>query len=233
MNVSIVRPGDPPGARVDICIVIDVLRATSTATVLCQRLGELCVVPTPADLGRLPGRASGYALFSELADVRSEIPRFDNSPIQARDVDLENRMPVLVTTNGTLAIALAAQLADEVLLASFINVTAVIDYVRRRRVAAVALMPAGNVKRTRRNTEDDTCAEVLGALLADSAAVVDVAASIAACRLDARIMERRANEPNLGADIDLCFTLDAVPVVPRVDGAADSPWFRVVAAPSS
>ncbi|MDB4961853.1 MAG: 2-phosphosulfolactate phosphatase [Myxococcales bacterium] len=229
MRVSIVRPGDPPGERVDICIVIDVLRATSTATVLCRRLGELCVVTTPADLGELPERAAGYALFSELAGVESDIPRFDNSPIQARDVELDGRMPVLVTTNGTLAISLAAQIADEVLLAGFINVAAILDHVHRRGVASVALMPAGNVKRVRRNAEDDACADVIVAMLApDPAAPIDTAAAIAACRLDARIMERRANEPNLGADIDLCFDLDAVPIVPRVVGRADARWFRVV-----
>lgn len=228
MNASIIRPSELTGDRVDICIVVDVLRATTTAAVLCHRLGELCVVRTPSDLGQLPDRPGGYALFSELAKVESDIARFDNSPIQARDVALDGRTPVLVTTNGTLAIGLAAQFASEVLLAGFINVSAVIDYVRSRGVATVAVMPAGNIHRGRRCIEDDGCADsIVGRLRADP---VDVAAIIAACRVEPRIMERRANEPNLAADIELCFSIDAIAVVPRVVGTPNQPWFQVVAA---
>ena len=212
-----------------MCIVVDVLRATTTATVLCHRLGELCVARTPADLGNLPDRPGGYALFSELADVNnSDIPRFDNSPIQARDVALDGRTPVLVTTNGTLAVGLAARFASEVLLASFVNVSAVVDYIRTRCVATVALMPAGNVKQARACIEDDGCADSIAALLCQ--APVDMSAIIAACHREGRIIERRATEPNLGADIDLCFDVDAVPAVPRVVGAADQGWFGVVSA---
>jgi phosphosulfolactate phosphohydrolase-like enzyme len=228
MRVGIVRPDEAPGEAVDVCIVVDVLRATTTASVLCHRLGEICVVRTAADLDHLPARPGGYALFSELADVDSAFPRFDNSPVQARDAEINGRTPVLVTTNGTLAVGLAAQFAGEVLLAGFVNLSAVVAYVQARRVATVALMPAGNVNRARRCAEDDACADAIVALL--SAGAVDVPEIIAACRLDGRIVERRANEPNLGADIDLCFDLDAVPVVPHVVGATDQLWFRVTTA---
>ena len=228
MNVAIVRPSDVPHPAVDVCIVVDVLRATTTATVLCHRLGQVCLVRTPDDLSQLPARPAGYALFSELRGLVSEIPRFDNSPIQARDAELAGRMPVLVTTNGTIAVGLAAMFAAEVLLASFVNLSAVVDYVRARGVATVAVMPAGNVKKAKRCIEDDGCADALVARLSADASF-DVRAVIAACRLDARIVERRANEPNLGADIDLCFEVDAVPVVPRVADAAAQRWFDVTA----
>jgi len=216
LRTSVVRPADAAAAEaVDICVVIDVLRATTTAAVLCRRFGELRVVRTPAELSELPPRAGGYALFSELADVASDIPRFDNSPVQARDAPLGAAMPVLVTTNGTLAIALAAGFAREVVLASFVNLSAVAEYIGRGR-EGVAVMPAGHVTRAQRHAEDDRCAEVLAARLAGEG--VDVAAVIAACRAEPRILERRAREPHLDADIALCFDVDAVPVVPRVVG---------------
>ena len=230
MKVAIVRPNETPDDQVDACIVVDVLRATTTAAVLCRRVGELCVVRTPADLAHLPSHSSGYALFSELAEVDPSIPRFDNSPVQARDADLDGRRPVLVTTNGTLAVGLAAQFAGEVLLAGFVNLSAVVAYVRRRDVATVALMPAGNVKTAKPCVEDDGCADSIVALLSDPSAFVDVPAVIAACRRNGRIVDRRANEPNLGADIDICFDLDAVPVVPRVVGGSGQHWFSVVLA---
>jgi phosphosulfolactate phosphohydrolase-like enzyme len=229
MKVAIVRPSEASAVQVDLCIVIDVLRATTTAAVLCHRLGELLLIRTPQDLVHLPPRSGGYALFSELSGVDSEIPRFDNSPVQARDAVLDGRTPVLVTTNGTRAVGLAVQQAGEVLLAGFVNLSAVIDYVRARGVATVALMPAGNIKRALPCAEDDGCAQVIADLLTDGggnpAAVPTV---IANCRVNDRILERRANEKNLAADIDLCFDADAVPVVPRVIGVADQLWFGVV-----
>ena len=224
MHCAILRPSEPPARRFDTCIVVDVLRATTTAAVLCERTGELYVVRTPADLAQLPARPAGYALFSELSDIASAIPRFDNSPVQARETDLAGRMPVLVTTNGTLAVALAAQLAREVLLASFVNLGAIVAHVAQSGATSVAVMPAGHVRKAQRHAEDDGCAESIVAHL--SGVALDIAGVIAACRADARIVERRAREPHLDADIALCFDLDAVPVVPRVH-AADAGWFHV------
>ena len=228
MHVKIVRPGDLLSERVELCIVVDVLRATTTAAVLCERLGEICVVRTPADLGQLTSRPGGYALFSELAGVDSDMPRFDNSPTQARSAPLAGRRPVLVTTNGTLAVGIAAGFADEVVLAGFVNLSAVVRYVRARAVASVAVLPAGNIHRARRCIEDDGCAGSIAALLTGEAS--DVESIIAGCRVDTRIMQRRATEPGLGADIDLCFDVDAVPVVPHVVGGGEQGWFDVVTA---
>ena len=227
VKAAIVRPSEAASAgEVDLCIVIDVLRATTTATILCERLDQIALVRTPAELGQLPARAGGYALFSELAGVESELRRFDNSPVQARTVDLDGQMPVLVTTNGTLAIGLAAQLAKDVVLAAFVNLSAVIEYARAGGAETVAIMPAGNINKGKLCIEDDRCADAIFARL--TGAAFDVPDAIAACRRDARIMERRAKEPNLGADIELCFDVDAVTVVPRVAAAGEQRWFDVM-----
>ncbi len=228
MHVEIVRP-DQASGQADICIVIDVLRATTTATVLCHRIGKLCVVRTPADLDQLPGPPAGYALFSELTGVTSAIPRFDNSPVLARDAEIDGTTPVLVTTNGTLAIGIAAGIAREVVLASFLNLSAIVAYVGRRGATAVSIMPAGNIGKRERCIEDDACADVLAARLGGDTEL-DVAARIAACHADPRIVRRRANEPMLGADIELCFQLDGVSVVPLIEGGGDRRWFDVVRA---
>ena len=227
MNVAIVRPNQRSD-RADICIVVDILRATTTATVLCHRLGRLCVLRTTADLGHLPTTSGGYALFSELADINSELPRFDNSPILARDAAIDGRTPVLVTTNGTLAVGIAAENAREVVLASFLNLSAIAAYVQGCGAETISIMPAGNIGKGEHCIEDDACAEVLVARLTNHD--IDISARIAACHVDPRIVRRRANEPMLGADIDLCFQLDAVPIVPRVEVAANRRWFDVVRA---
>ena len=227
MQVAVVRPNESAADPVDLCVVVDVVRATTTAAVLCHRLGELCVVRTPADLVHLPQRPGGYALFSELSGVEADLPRFDNSPVQARDADLAGRTPVLVTTNGTLAIGLAAQRAREVVLAGFVNMSAVVAHARWSGAGRVAIMPAGNLNKGERCAEDDGCAETLASWM--SASDIDVPATIAACRNDARILRRLTKEPELGADLDICFAVDSVSVVPRIVGSAAERWFGVIA----
>jgi len=224
LQVSIVRP-ESPGEPAELCIIIDVLRATTTAAVLCQRLGELCLLRTPADLDQLP--PGSYALFSELSGIVCEHPRFDNSPVQARDAEITGT-PVLVTTNGTLAVGIAAQLAPQIVLASFVNLSAIADHVTRTAPSRIAIMPAGNIKSAKRCSEDDACAEALAARLAG--AELDLPARIAAVRADPRILRRQAAEPGLPADLDLCFSVDVVAVVPVV--TAVGAWFRVATQPS-
>jgi 2-phosphosulfolactate phosphatase len=224
LQVAIARP-EEPASNVDICIVVDVLRATTTAAVLCHRLGELYAIRSPQDLPRLPQRSAGYAVFSELVGLESDLLRFDNSPAIAREVELGDRAPILVTTNGTIAVGLASQIAREVVLASFINLSSVVDFVRRSGAAKVAVMPAGNINKAQRCVEDDGCAQTIVARL--SGAADDVSAVIAACHVDERIVRRRAREPGLAADLELCFALDGLAVVPRVAERADAGCFLI------
>jgi 2-phosphosulfolactate phosphatase len=228
VRIAIVRPEDPAPEPVDVCIVVDVLRATTTAAVLCERLGELCVIPSVKDLAHLPARAAGYALFSELQGLEVDIPRFDNSPVQARRAELAGRMAVLATTNGTVAVGLAARFAREVVLGSFVNASVIAAHVRASGAARVAVMPAGNIGKAQRCSEDDGCANALAAMLAGAA--VDTGAVIATCRADPRILRRSANEPGLSDDLAMCFAVDAIGVVPRVNDTGDERWFAVVRA---
>ena len=222
MHVSIVRP-DQPSDRVDLCVVVDVLRATTTAVVLCHRFGRVRVVRSLDDLDQLPAHPVGHVMFSELA-ARPDlaIPHFDNSPVLARDVELDGRMPVLVTTNGTVAIDLAARFAHEVVLAAFVNLSAVVDYVRRCGVATVAVMPAGHVQQAERCVEDDGCAAAIAGEL--QVAPLDVTAVIASCRAEPRILQRATR---IAADVELCFAVDTIPVVPRVTPISNQRWFEL------
>src|SRR6185437_13072583 len=98
VRVSIVRPHEARDPA-DVCVVIDVVRATTTATVLCHRLGGLCAVRGPDEVALLPPRDDGYVVFSELSTIQPDVMRYDNSPVLAKNAELGRRMPVLVTTN--------------------------------------------------------------------------------------------------------------------------------------
>ncbi len=127
MRVHVALTPDEAG-RAPTGVVIDVIRATST---ICQALASgyervLCAAEVD----------EAFALRDELGGVLGGergnvlVPGFDlgNSPreyLEARDGGL-----ILTTTNGTRAIVSAAGRCERVLVASLLNLAAVVDAVR-------------------------------------------------------------------------------------------------------
>src|SRR5205823_5710625 len=101
-----------------------------------------------------------------LEDLRAPGDRIDNSPVQAEQLVLAGRTPVLITTNGTRALDAAACAAGQVLVASFLNVSAVASYLDRRGARRVTLLPAGDFEKGESRPEDELCADALEMLLA-------------------------------------------------------------------
>lgn len=208
------RPADLPVPRVDIAVVMDVFRMTSTAAALMRRpeCAAVAVAATLDDLARLPRAQSGdRVLISELAEAERLGTRIDNSPAQASSVDLVGRTPVLVTTNGTKALLAAAGCAQRVLLGSFNDVHALARYVRSTGTPRVLLLPAGHIATGRGCIEDDLCADVFDALVHGRDA--DVGAAAAAIRADPRIVQRCEAEAGFETDLDLALQCDHGSVV--------------------
>src|SRR4051812_23895886 len=108
MRSERVQPWQLSHHRPEISVVMDVFRATSTATVLIGRGVEAVrVVAVPADLEHLPPNPAGYIVISELPETARFGERIDNSPVLASSIALVGRVPVLVTTNGTRVLSLA------------------------------------------------------------------------------------------------------------------------------
>lgn len=128
-----------PADRVDaddVAIVVDVLRMTTTATVLFSRhLHELTVI-ADADHATRWAERTGSLLFGERGGL--PLPGFDggNSPIDRLHDELSGRSAILCTTNGSRAVE-AASGARHVLLGAVVNAGAV-----ARQAVALA---AGNV----------------------------------------------------------------------------------------
>ena len=113
----------------DVAVVIDVLRATSTAT-QALAAGYLRVLCVGSIEGAAELRSRGRVLAGERGCVK---PRgFDqgNSPREA--MDRRGEELVLATTNGAPTIVAAAACAPTVLLACLLNLDAVILELRRR-----------------------------------------------------------------------------------------------------
>jgi 2-phosphosulfolactate phosphatase len=139
-----VRVGFTPVEQVaaPVGIVIDVLRATST---ICQALAggfeRVICVGEIDDARALAG--SDVALAGERFNVRIDGFDYGNSPrefVKGSD-PLSTTTLVLTTTNGTRLLLAAAARCDEVLVASLLNLDAVIE--AARDAADVAILCAG------------------------------------------------------------------------------------------
>jgi 2-phosphosulfolactate phosphatase len=201
-------------------VVIDVIRATST---ICQALAAgyervFCAAEVE-DARALRDGDGRVTLGGERLGVRIEGFDLGNSPAEY----LEPRSPILAmsTTNGTRAIVTAAERCDRVLVASLLNLAAVVDAAREHG-EDVALF----------------CAGVKGAFALDDAYVAGrVAESLEWQRTDAaeaavRLARSYAtaeeafrqsrsgrnlidNGPELEADIAYCARESVLDVVPR------------------
>lgn len=115
-----------------VAVVIDVLRATSTIiTALYNGCKEVIPTDEIEEAVRLSKNyeKGSFILGGERNAEKIEGFHLSNSPYEYSREQVENKTVLITTTNGTRAITKAAY-AKEVVLASFINITAVCDYIQ-------------------------------------------------------------------------------------------------------
>ena len=152
------------------CVVFDVLRATSTFVTALHH-GAKAIVPVSeiAEALALRQKQPDILLGGERDGVRIRAAQtgginFDlgNSPREYTPEKIHGKMIVSTTTNGTRALR-ACTGAQTVLAASFLNLTATAQFIRRLQPAQIVLVCAG----TRENiaTEDVLAAGALAEIL--------------------------------------------------------------------
>jgi 2-phosphosulfolactate phosphatase len=172
---AILSPAELPAlAKRDLrnttCVVFDVLRATSTFVTALHN-GAKAVIPVAeiSEALALRQKQPGILLGGERDGVRIRAGQtggidFDlgNSPREYTPEKVRGKTIVSTTTNGTRALRACAG-AQTVLAASFLNLTATAQFIRRIQSAQIVLVCAG----TRENiaTEDVLAAGALGELL--------------------------------------------------------------------
>lgn len=111
-----------------VCIVVDVVRSTSTLAVIMSRNpGEVILTPTVQKAMKYASQQSVHPL---LCGERAGLPPtgfdFGNSPREYENAQLNGRTIVFTSSNGTRAIG-DVLLAPHVLLGSFVNATSVTE----------------------------------------------------------------------------------------------------------
>ncbi len=139
-------------------VVIDVLRACSTIQTALEN-GSSGIIPLAEkdDAGRFTRflDPSGVLLCGEKKGEKVEGYQLGNSPLEFDRQTIENKTILFKTTNGTRAITRSSS-AREILIGSFLNLTAVVDALLDRERNEVLLICSG--WNSRLSIEDLLCA---------------------------------------------------------------------------
>jgi 2-phosphosulfolactate phosphatase len=123
-------------------VVIDIFRATSCiVTALAHGVQSILPVATVAEAKLL--QAKGYLTAAERQGSKVEGFDLDNSPFSYLKPELKGKTIGLTTSNGTQAIRSAQDAgAYEVLIGSFLNIQALLQYLQKS-ADAICLLCAG------------------------------------------------------------------------------------------
>jgi len=112
-----------------ICIVLDVLRATSVMITALSNGARYIIPILEVDEARLIKKISPDVLIGgEREGIKIEGFDLDNSPFSYSKEKVYNKVIVMTTTNGTRAL-IKAKHAKRTFIASFINAKYTIDYI--------------------------------------------------------------------------------------------------------
>ena len=211
-----------------VVVVIDVFRATS-AIVTAFDNGIKEIIPVSSLEEAKEYKEQGYYVGAERKGEIIEGFDFGNSPYSYMQEKLRGETVVLTTTNGTKALN-RAKSADRVIVGSFLNLTAVIEYLKSEK-KDVLLLCAG--WRDRYNMEDTLFAgavvegliqDPLFGNLADSATASMHLYQVAKTDLNEYLKDsshrRRLAGLNLEKDIVYCLQRDISSNVPILEGNA-------------
>ena len=174
MNVGITRFLDGARTATGHVVIVDVFRAITSAP-FCIASGATEIVLVADHEQALAMRRDDPSLFLTGEIGGRAIPGFDvgNSPSAIERLDLAGRRVVQRTSSGTQGVV-AAQLAEEILLGSFVIASATVRYLekRAREVTVVSMGERGILE----SSEDDACAGYIAARLrgeqADTKAII-------------------------------------------------------------
>lgn len=221
----------PHGNYPDVVLVIDTLRATTTAVTYLERGAEaLLLTRTPEVALGLKG--DGFLLGGERGGL--PIPGFDfgNSPVEAQSQNFTGKTVVMNTTNGTGASHVAAQSGKHIFLAALTNAHAAARRARAQATEEVAIVCAGTDERV--SLEDVYTAGVLAEyLLSLGEFTIDDGARIALTvrrnsgnpleALSSSLHGGRLNNLGLGEDVSYAAQLSTSTVVPTLVPGDDVP----------
>src|SRR2546425_1542135 len=121
---SLVATGRPGAERSQVCLVVDVIRASSSLVTIVERGASRILIAGDVDSARQAASWDDVVMAGEEAGLAPAGFNYGNSPVELARAPLRGRPVVFVTTNGTAAIR-AVKDADAVLVTAMRNGAAV------------------------------------------------------------------------------------------------------------
>lgn len=203
-------------------VVVDILRATSCMTTAFAH-GIQSITPFASLEDCLAMKSQGYFTTGERDGKKVDGFDLGNSPFEYMDKKLNGQRIAFTTTNGTKAIAKSIG-AREIVIGSFLNLTALANYLRHGK-HDILVVCAG--WKGRFNLEDTLFAGALLHALSDTVELecdapqaclhlyLIAKSNILEFLKDASHIKRLA-KLNIVEDIKFCMTMDKYDVVPRM-----------------
>jgi len=110
-----------------IVVVVDILRATSAICTAFMN-GVKRIIPVATLEEALAYKQKGYMVAAERDGIVRDFADFGNSPYNFTEEKIKDKEIVYSTTNGTNTIMMAAK-SHQVLIGSYLNITAITDYI--------------------------------------------------------------------------------------------------------
>ncbi len=153
------------GEATDAVVVIDVLRAFSTAAYALAAGAEvIATVGTVEEAMALRRRWPDALLMGEIGGLPIEGFDFGNSPVPFEALDLTGRRMIQRTTRGTQGI-IRCHRAKHLLASGFCCASATARHLERLGPEAITFVPTGLGELENQGDEDVACADYLEALL--------------------------------------------------------------------
>ncbi len=211
-----------------IVVIIDIFRATSAICTAFEH-GVNSIIPVASMEEAKEYKQKGYIVAAERNGEIVDGFDMGNSPFSYMDPGIKGKDIVLTTTNGTKAIE-RAKAADKVIIGSFLNISAVINYLNKQN-KNVILLCAG--WKDRFNMEDTLFAGAVIKKLSQNPIFSGLAdSSLAAMELYKQAESdlnsflantshrRRLEKLDLDKDIEYCLRMDLSDKVPTFKGNA-------------
>jgi len=143
-----------------LTVIIDVFRAFSTACYVFGNGAKKIIPLGNIDIAyKLKKENLYFLLIGERDGIKPKNFDYGNSPTQIENVDFTNKTIIQTTSSGTQGIANATN-ADEIITGSFVNVQAIINYIKKQNPKEVSLVAIG-LGGVRISDEDKLCAEYI------------------------------------------------------------------------
>ena len=203
-----------------ITVIIDVFRASNTIlTMLKSGIKEITIVGEMRKARKLKEQKPKYFLCGERNRIKPDDFDYGNSPSEFKQARVKGRKAILTTSAGSRAIINATN-AREIIIGSFSNAYALVNYIRKKNPRRVSIIAVGKSAR-KKAIEDELCAQYIVELLKGKKKSISGIRKQIINSSAAKELRKLKHQK----DIPLCLKFNDVKIVPKVKRARN--YFRI------